>query len=168
MSWRCEKKSGQQRCLNYWDGHEKGHQFSRRGKGLPSLDPSLLVGEFHCTWEPEKLIKKLYAEICRQENGEIGTTFPSAARRSGVLNVRSNRTCFTCLSQCPVYILPCEHIKHTICEQCVVRFNYDVRRSQATLCLKHCPLGCRFRGETPWHHRMKPSTAGVRILSLDG
>ena len=159
---------GEARCRNYWVGHEKGHQFSRRENGTGRRNPSLLTGEFLCTWDPERLIKNLYAEICQQEGREIGIAFPDAAKRSGVRSVRSNRSCFTCLSECPVYILPCEHIQHTVCGKCAVRFNYSVGRSQATLCLKRCPLGCRFRDGKPWHNRIKPSTAGVRILSLDG
>lgn len=160
--------SGQERCRNYWTGHEKGHQFSRRPTTTSRRDPSLLVGAFHCTWNPEEMIKALYAEICQQEGGESGITFLDTAKRSGVCNVRSNRTCFTCLAECPVYILPCEYVQHTICARCATRFNHSFGRSQATLCLLHCPLGCRFQGGKPWHNRIKPATAGVRILSLDG
>ena len=161
-------RRGEARCRNYWVGHEKGHQFSRPRNHTGRRHLPLLTGEFLCTWDPERSIKNLYAEIRRQEGREIGTTFQIAAKRSRVRSVRSNRSCFTCLSQCPVYILPCEYVQHTICGNCAVLFNYSVGRSQATLCLKSCPLGCRFRDGQPWHGRIKPPTAGVRILSLDG
>lgn len=167
-SWRCEMRSDQTRCCNYWAGHEKGHQFLRPGQTNSKPNPALLVGGFLCTWEPERVIKSLYAEICRQEGREIATTFPNAAKSSGVRCVRSNRTCFTCLSECPVYILPCKDVQHTICTRCATRFNHDIGRSQATLCLQRCPLGCSFKEGRPWHSRIKPPAAGVRILSLDG
>lgn len=167
-SWRCEKISGQDRCRNFWDGHEKGHQFSRQESDTSPRHPSLIVGAFQCTWDPEGLIQTLWAQVCQQEEGEPEVTFPDAAKRSGVRNVRSNRTCFTCLLQCPVYILPCEYVQHTICSDCAVKFNYSHGRSHASLCLTHCPLGCRFKGDRPWHSRIKPPAAGARILSLDG
>ncbi|KAI4192228.1 MAG: hypothetical protein LQ346_004407 [Caloplaca aetnensis] len=108
-------KSGQERCVNYWSGHEKGHQFSRQQNSTLRQTPSLLVGAFHCDWDPEGLIQSLYAEIRQQEDREVETTFPDTAKRSGVRSVR-----------------------------------------------------CRFKGERPWHNRLKPATAGARILSLDG
>ncbi|KAL8925657.1 MAG: hypothetical protein Q9208_003340 [Pyrenodesmia sp. 3 TL-2023] len=82
-SWRCEARNGQERCLNYWVGHEKGHQFSRQQKSTLPQDPSLLVGTFHCKWDPEGLMKALYAEICQQGDLELETTFPDTAKRSG-------------------------------------------------------------------------------------
>ena len=167
-SWRCEITCGLERCSNYWVGHEKGHQFSRQQQDAVRRDPSLLVGEFYCTWDPERLIKVLFAQICQQYGREVAITFPNAAKGSGVRNIRSNWTCFTCLLECPVYILPCEYVQHTICERCAMKFNYNVGRSQATLCLKRCPLGCRFKERKPWHNKVKPSAAGARILSLDG
>ena len=161
--------SGHARCRNYWGGHEKGHQFfRRRDENGRREGPTLLVGDFVCTWEPEELIKSLYADIRKYEGSEIWMAYLDTAKRSGVCSVRSNRTCFTCLSECPVFILPCERMQHAICEECAMRFSYDFGRSQATLCLQRCPLGCRFKNGKPWHSRIKPSTAGVRILSLDG
>ena len=167
-SWRCEKISGRTRCRNYWVGHEKGHQFLRSEGSMRNRDPSLLVGEFQCTWDPDTFTKHLYAEIDHQEGCDIWTSFPVVGKRTGVSSIRSNRTCFTCLSECPVYILPCEHVQHTICQRCAIMFKYSPDRSQATLSLQGCPLGCRFKGGRPWHSRIKPSRAGVRILSLDG
>jgi ferredoxin len=166
--WRCEMRRNQLRCRNYWDGHEKGHQFVAPGQTDSEQNTALLVGGFLCTWEPERVMKAIYAEICRQRSEEIAIIFPKVAESSGVRYVRSNRTCFTCLSECPVYILPCEHVQHTICTTCATRFNHDIGRSQATLCLQRCPLGCNFREGRPWHSRIKPPTAGVRVLSLDG
>jgi hypothetical protein len=164
------------RCLNYWIGHEKGHQFSRirsmrESRGLDTFGgPRLLVGEFQCSLKPESVLNALYAEIerLRTAGGFVEDTVPLVAKASGVANVNGNRTCFTCLSECPEYILPCEQKQHAICENCAFRFSLDRGRSQSTLFLKSCPLGCQFRNGKPWQIRLKPPTAGVRILSLDG
>jgi hypothetical protein len=177
ISWRCEAMSDEGRCLNYWTGHEKGHQFSR----LPHYEndrrpndlfggPRLLVGEFQCSFNPEEVLIALYTEIerLRTDGGYLDDTVPLVSKASGVVNVNGNRTCFTCLSECPVYILPCEGKQHSICETCAFRFSSDRGRSQSTLFLKCCPFGCQFRNAKPWQIRLKPRTAGVRMLSLDG
>ena len=182
-SWKCEAMSGRQRCLNYYVGHEKGHQFAPLTPRLESARspspsssyastsaPSLLVGEFQCSFEPGKVIEELYSAIIglleRGDNTETATTL--VAEASGVASVSSNRTCYPCLSQCPVYMLPCDGLQHTICEQCAIRFTDTARRSQTTVCLKRCPLSCYFRRGAEWRGRIKPPTAGVRLLSLDG
>ena len=169
-SWRCEAKSEKARCENYWVGHEKGHQFFQGNWHRQYPVPSLLVGEFQCSFKPEEVILALYAELTRllREGGEVETAISLVAKASGVTNVSSNRTCFTCLSQCPVFILPCEQVQHTICEDCAMRFSYSTSRSQSTLFLQRCPLGCQFKNGKPWQSRVKPPSAGVRLLSLDG
>ncbi|KAH7382108.1 hypothetical protein BKA64DRAFT_713345 [Cadophora sp. MPI-SDFR-AT-0126] len=181
-SWRCEATDDGRRCLNYWIGHEKGHQFSRqrirRQASSPSepqrLDrfggPRLLVGEFKCSLKPEDVLNATYSEIQRLRAAEclVEDTVPLVAKASGVIKINGNQTCFTCLSACPEYILPCAQVQHAICEDCAYRFSYDRGRSQCTLFLKSCPLGCQFRNGKPWQIRLKPPTAGVRMLSLDG
>lgn len=170
-SWRCEAKSDNTRCRNYWVGHEKGHQFElKTGTKFYFHAPILQVGDFQCSFKPEKVILDLYAEITRllRQGGEVETVISIVAKASGVTNVSSNRTCFTCLSQCPVFILPCEQVQHPICEKCAMRFSYSPDRSQSTLFLQRCPLGCQFKGGRSWQSRVKPPSAGVRLLSLDG
>lgn len=174
--------SGGHRCLNYYVGHEKGHQFapvtSKYGSGRsPSSSSStsvaaasLLVGEFQCSFEPGKVIEELFTGINglleRDDNIETATSL--VAKASGVASVSSNRTCYPCLSRCPVYMLPCDGVQHTICEQCAIRFTDTAIRSQSTVSLKRCPLGCYFRRGSEWRSRIRPPTAGVRLLSLDG
>ena len=176
-SWRCEATNGALRCRNYYVGHEKGHQFLpyQVGNGsanfmLSRLGQSFLVGQFECSFDPEKAITELYSQITRLMSNEINveTTLSLVAKASGVTSISSNRTCFTCLSNCPVYILPCENVQHTICEGCAIRFTDQRGRSQSTLLLQNCPLGCAFKKGTPWYSRTKAPAAGVRLLSLDG
>ena len=188
-SWRCEAISEGEQCLNYWIGHEKGHQFirrrrRRRGQEVEQREatakpvgrvgtfggPRLLVGEFKCSLKPQEILDALYSEIecLRTAGGFVEDTVPLVSKASGVIAINGNRTCFTCLSECPQYILPCAKIQHSICENCAFRFSFDRGRSQCTLFLRSCPLGCQFRNEKPWQIRLKPPTAGVRMLSLDG
>ncbi|KAL8786710.1 MAG: hypothetical protein Q9213_002647 [Squamulea squamosa] len=82
-SWRCEKTSDQARCCNYWVGHDKGHQFSWRRIDASGGNSSLLTGEFLCTWEPEKLIRKfggvrriLELLILQEVPDEVGLGLP--------------------------------------------------------------------------------------------
>ena len=165
-SWRCEATNNSKRCRNYYVGHEKGHQFRFTDSG-----PTLLIGEFQCSFDPEMVIIELYSQINTLLNADddIEMAISLVAKASSVASVSSNRTCFTCLSQCPVYILPCENVHaHTICEKCALRFTDSEGRSQSTLSLHSCPLGCQFRQGKPWYSRVKAPTAGVRLLSLDG
>ena len=181
VSWRCEALSSGERCLNYYVGHSKGHQFAqpttgRNGSGGASESStsisavSLLVGEFQCSFEPGKILEELFSEISRllkkDENIELATTL--VAKASGVSFVTSNWTCFTCLAECPVSALPCDGLQHTICEQCALRFSDRNGNSQSTVILKRCPLGCYFTKGSEWRSRVKPPSAGVRLLSLDG
>ena len=64
--WRCEARdtSGRWRCQNYWEGHDKGHQFTRDDRPLP-LSITLRVGEFKCSFEPKATIDLLHRQIRR-------------------------------------------------------------------------------------------------------
>ena len=130
----------------------------------------MLVGEFQTSFEPGKIMEEIYSEISRLlqkgDNIEMATTL--VAKASGVTLVSSNWTCFACLSQCPVHMLPCDGTQHAICEQCAVRFTDKLHHSQSTVVLKRCPLGCYFKKGSEWRSRIKPPSAGVRLLSLDG
>lgn len=165
---------GSRRCRNYFIGHEKGHQFSLFDYYLygekRSSEPSLLAGEFQCSFKPDDVLLALYPEITRllEEVVDMRSTFSQVAKTSGVTSIASNRTCFTCLSRCPVYILPCQSLQHTICEQCAHKFSHDYGQGKSSILLKQCPLGCQFETRKPWLIRVKPPLAGVRLLSLDG
>ena len=178
-SWKCEAKSGAQRCLNYYVGHEKGHQFAptfkafrhpRHESSTSVLAASLLVGEFECSFESGKVIEELFKEVSRliERNDDVEVATTLVAKASGVTSISSNRTCFPCLSQCPIYILPCEGVRHTICEKCAIRFTERRHQTQSSIKLQRCPLGCNFRHGREWQMRVKPRAAGVRLLALDG
>ena len=167
--WRCEARdpSGKWRCQNYWEGHDKGHQFTRDDK--PFLQARILiVGEFECSFQLKVTLDLLLTEIRQMlGSGQAVEKLSITAKESGVSSITSNRTCFSCLSNCPVYILPCVPLQHTICEECVVKFDTGKHQAVSTASLDHCPLACRF-ANSPWSIRLKPEAAGVRILTLDG
>ena len=167
--WRCEARdpSGRWRCQNYWEGHDKGHQFTCSDR--PSTQANMLrVGEFKCSFEPKSTLDSLYHEIKQiLRSGQAIEKLSLTAQASGVSSISSNRTCFSCLSNSPSYILPCVPLQHSICEECLKRFDTSGQHVGSTASLNHCPLTCRF-AFFPWSIRLKPRAAGVRVLKLDG
>ncbi|KAI5805973.1 hypothetical protein EDC01DRAFT_609926 [Geopyxis carbonaria] len=78
----------------------------------------------------------------------------------------SYTTCFCCLSATPIHVLNCTHV---ICQSCLESFSeYDEKNLQRVLTV--CPLCCNSNSlwKEPWTTPVKPPTAGLRILSLDG
>jgi hypothetical protein len=169
--------SGRRRCRNYWQGHEKGHQFSASGKQRHSKrlsdtsgEESLLVGDFQCTFDKEAIEIAMHQEIRRllKKVDGLQAHLAKCAQDSGVTQISSYITCFVCLRRCPIFILPCQDIQHAFCQICLKSFHHETGRSKSTLLLRGCPLGCRFKNGTPWHIRVKSPMAGTRLLSLDG
>lgn len=168
--WRCEAKdnTGVRRCVNHWDGHEKGHQFR---DGQRFSHDGLRIGAFENSFDSEEMIKTLVAEIARLRaaghNAQI-RSLSQTARSSGVSTLFSNRTCLTCLVNCPLYILPCPiQQQHAVCEPCAERFSIAPEGVTSYISLQQCPLDCELT-KSPWVIRKKPKNAGVRLLTLDG
>lgn len=76
--------------------------------------------------------------------------------------IRSEQCSFFCLLEDPQHVLRC---KHAICDACVVRCGIPQPQQDYHYLLEVCPL-C----STPCDIRitLKPPTAGLRLLSLDG
>ena len=77
-------------------------------------------------------------------------------------HLRTYRTCLLCLRRKPEHTSSC---KHAICDICVVIFGSQVPGREAHFVLDPCLL-CRVKGKMLV--RLKPPTAGARILSIDG
>ncbi|KAF4996592.1 hypothetical protein FDECE_12381 [Fusarium decemcellulare] len=157
--WRCEARdrSGKRRCKNYLPAHDQGHQF----------DSQKVLGVHKCSWKPQRFLEKLRREMGRlQSPAQAMEQLTSVARSIKLLEVQSQRTCLTCLSNCPTNMLPCRGIEHGICQACLERFSI-LGTGGSILRIDQCPLGCALKTGT-WSVRIKPKAAGPRILALDG
>lgn len=76
--------------------------------------------------------------------------------------LKSNKTCFYCIRRKPEYNLSCSH---AICEDCVQIFGRVVSDKTLHFHLSKCIL-CVHEGTVT--ARLKPATAGCRLLSVDG
>ncbi|KAI0808727.1 hypothetical protein GGR55DRAFT_689696 [Xylaria sp. FL0064] len=168
--WRCEAKdsSGQRRCKNYWEGHVKGHQFDDVSRGThQSSAENLAVGAFHSSYDPEAFSERLWAEVTklRSQRDAMDQLAPAAVSCS-VASITGQRTCLSCLSNTPTNMLPCLPKQHCVCEDCIRGYSRQ-HGGSSTISITSCPLGCSLT-KTPWTIRVKPPTAGARILALDG
>ncbi|KAI0902824.1 hypothetical protein F4823DRAFT_629883 [Ustulina deusta] len=168
--WRCEAKdsSGQRRCKNYWEGHVKGHQFDDISLGIHEASAeNLAVGAFQSSYDPEAFSERLWAEVTRlRTRRDAMDQLAPAAVSCSVASITGQRTCLACLSNTPTNMLPCLPKQHCVCEDCIRRYSRQYGGS-STISITSCPLGCSLT-KTPWTIRVKPPTAGARILSLDG
>lgn len=168
------------RCVNTQAGHAKGHQ-SEDGEQLEQGD----------YWSNLKDICPLFLEAIKQhirdfirslqeksEEERPQRSFAIKCHRETLHN-RSNElywttifspnSCFVCLCCSPQYILPCGH---ALCEDCVRDFDQGASNQMRSTIMTHpsCIL-CGARASEngwPWKIRLKPKSAGVRLLSLDG
>ena len=175
--WRCEtmNSSGQWRCKNYSEGHDKGHQFDFHGPILGprmsnvsnSSEDNLEVGLYMSSYDPDAYAESLWEEISTlRSRGHAMDRLASTALASGITQITGQRTCLACLSNTPTNMLPCIPRQHGICHDCIRRYS-GARRHHSVIEIGECPLGCQLE-KKPWTIRVKPKTAGARILVLDG
>ena len=77
-------------------------------------------------------------------------------------SLKSNKTCFYCIRRAPEYKLSCSH---AICEDCVQIYGSMVCDKTSHYHVSKCIL-CVHEGTLS--ARLKPVTAGCRLLSVDG
>lgn len=80
--------------------------------------------------------------------------------RHYIRQLKSNRTCLTCMMRTPEKVLTCGH---AICENCLKV--YGTKESTNSFRIKICPL-CGSTCDQAF--RVIPPTAGIRLLSIDG
>jgi hypothetical protein len=165
---RCEMIYEGQRCTNYRDRHNQGHQFALNGAGR------VRAGDFESDFTDNiralhrAFVDRLkYSSIRRSQNPRVwAQELYKESRLCGVVEIVSNRTCLACLSRTPVHVLPCSH---SLCDECATGLSTHVSEDSTLVLLSHCPFGCN-----PWQLRgaftvrRKPMEAGVRVLSFDG
>jgi hypothetical protein len=82
--------------------------------------------------------------------------------REWTTKIKTYRTCLACLQRAPEYKLSCNHM---ICEDCCIDLGRRADSDPDLFCFTHCPLctlSCNIR------IRIRPATAGLRVLSIDG
>ena len=78
--------------------------------------------------------------------------------------IKSSEMCFACLTRPSQIFLPCEC---SLCEHCCQSLAISTPKPTTIKAFKSCPL-CRSIYSMDSHIRLPPSTAGHRILELDG
>ena len=77
----------------------------------------------------------------------------------------SHSTCFSCLFEPPEHALPCGHI---LCTNCLQAYGH-LSKNRSCVELDGCPMESLYRPKYgSWRVILKPATAGIRILTLDG
>lgn len=192
--WRCEARSKKgERCVNSAQCHDKGHQ-GARGKVFEvgkftsafSADQEMEAGKFLGAVQKElsRLVSalkertnvtsldleeeeaySLHRDFILQQYTSLWGSCNNMGGSDELSTVASHTTCFACLTQVPIHTLPCGHI---ICDRCL--FSQSDGSKRFCREVKSCPLCCNADKpwSTPWTTTVKPPTAGLRILSLDG
>ncbi|KAI5801210.1 hypothetical protein EDC01DRAFT_647235 [Geopyxis carbonaria] len=163
-------------CVNLEWGHAKGHQ-SHTGDvfgpgesfvaAFQKKNQAYFVG---CIREKLQKLSIDQEEILTDRHAKN-----ILEQREYLKDAKSKRTCFMCLMAIPDCSLPCGH---TLCETCIRRYGEHDEHDSHTVSFMRCPLGCdnelrpNQNSDTNakfwWSIHLKPPTAGVRILALDG
>lgn len=77
-------------------------------------------------------------------------------------NIRTNRCCLICIAAKPEHVLNCGH---SMCDNCVRIFGQPLNSSHNTFQISSCII-CDI--DTNLLVQLKPPTAGLRILTVDG
>ncbi|KAL3422983.1 hypothetical protein PVAG01_04730 [Phlyctema vagabunda] len=167
------------RCVNVRSGHgSKGHQF-KNGKVIA-------VGTYQSKFSAESFqetfrylvfafLKDLLEELkvtsskFQPEDQTAANIHKDLVLRPFYAHVSKGRTtllsshstCFSCLMASPEHPLPCGHI---ICTPCLIA--YGKQQERDTIELTSCPFHAGTFSR--WVVYLKPSTAGARVLTLDG
>lgn len=179
--WPCEfVGSEKERCVNTRGGHIKGHQKKNgkvfaAGEFVSSFSYSAYFTDFcnNVYTHLVALLEELASSVQQGSSEEsaaafihkdmVLTKFFQHIERIGGF-FHSHTACFCCLFGQAEVQLPCGHI---ICENCLVM--YGSPRSESEYTLVNCPIeGPRPLQGSVWKFQLKPRSAGVRILTLDG
>ena len=79
-----------------------------------------------------------------------------------IANIKTNLTCLGCVLQAPEHLLSCGH---SLCDNCLLIFATGVPSAEYHFKLDVC---IRCQQKARFNCRIKPPTAGVRVMSVDG
>ncbi|KAI9769094.1 MAG: hypothetical protein M1840_004445 [Geoglossum simile] len=174
--WPCEFSNGRDHCVNVSTGHTKGHQ-SRDGYIFASghYESKALTPDFRSTFLNNiyNNLQQLQKELTRGANDPKKQT-PATIHQKNILRpfyshiggshrYISHSVCFSCLMRPPEHPLPCDHVLCTPCVQA-----YGNPQGKHLIVVKECPLEVDCRFHKACHIMLKPTSAGIRVLTLDG
>ena len=184
--WPCEfiKAKGGGRCVNVRSGHSKGHQL-KDGQVLAfgDYDSRFSFEESHDAFQSnvyfhlrdlhgmlqERLYQKGQQEIAAAaeiHRDVVMAHFYRHVTRGWKKSFSSQNACYCCLFEPPEHVLPCGHI---LCTSCVRIYGRPAGNTEVEI--HECPIESRNSSRyQSWKHRIhiKPRTAGIRVLTLDG
>lgn len=150
--------------------HSKGHQYQMDERERYGI--FITEGEFTATFDPPLFTDMIIQHLEQMETPYNAHVHSKMLQSVGnwLLQISTHRSCLSCLSDNPEHILSCNHV---LCHKCAYEFTLASVGTEAIgsnfLKINYCPFGCPGRtGEWPWSVSVKPSSAGVRVLSLDG
>ncbi|KAM0716770.1 hypothetical protein Q7P37_008215 [Cladosporium fusiforme] len=159
------------KCMLHRAQHEQEHRDSKGGRKPGSFEDSgsrlqLIMDPVH-----RKFIN-LYNSACSIESTHPTLDTKQYKRREiyrehqkYLKDLRSNKTCITCLQAVPDHVLECGH---AFCDTCVREFGSLSEDFEAAWVIKTCMLCWKQWYQGGHVVRFKPKCAGVRVLSLDG
>lgn len=162
----------EKRCTNIKKGHSKGHQYEVSPDEIYGI--RFRDGEFEANGAHlkcyEYFTEKILARIRKLPQNYTPAAHMHSLHELGpwLGKIKTQRTCLSCLWRTPQHVLPCKHI---LCHECAVQFDLNDRKDLAQLWIASCPFGCsspEYSLNWPWKTFIKPPSAGVRVLTLDG
>lgn len=187
--WPCEvwDPKTSTRCISTRFGHAKGHQ-SKNGKVFSAgiYESSLTFDTYRQNfladiyWNLDGIFKDVSANADSKDvtklhaaaqvhRGIIQSFFriadPPEARPRGASRLTSRSSCFCCFVEPAEHPMPCEHV---LCTPCVMLYGKQEAVTRTEAELSSCPIGCKWSDAAPQVVRLKPKSAGIRVLSLDG
>lgn len=96
--------------------------------------------------------------------GKVLDHFFHHSARGQSNNFISHSACFSCLFEPPEHPLPCGHV---LCTPCLMAYGKPLGKTVVEM--TDCPMETIIRPrKQAWKVSLKPSAAGLRILTLDG
>lgn len=107
------------------------------------------------------LVRRNFIDLVEQHDStNFAQQHLTTIKRSSMRLFQSTATCGVCLIRPPCYTLDC---RHRLCRPCTIVCGQETDSWEYHV--PHCPL-CQISMEAVF--KLKPSTAGTRLLSLDG
>lgn len=125
-----------------------------------SYNDSILVGSLIQRLEDN--LVSMYALVAAGQSPSQVHRSNLASHREQLVHIKSNLTCLVCLLCSPEHPMACGH---SLCDICVQRFGDGMIGFENRFIIHACVICLR---QSALVADLKPPTAGVRIVSIDG